>query len=134
MFRSCKRIHFAPKFSTRRVASNVQHLFLHANYFLESDVSPVLYFNTLILLCPFCLRGFGPLLNDKLSSWKHVFHVWCAFNQISQLFQNVCIVRKKITQIGGHFLESRSLVLKKKSNYTIKLFYIQMYSNPSQYR
>jgi hypothetical protein len=32
----------------------------------------------------------------------------------SQLFQNVCIVREKITQIGGIFLESRSLVLKKR--------------------
>jgi hypothetical protein len=114
MFKSCKNRHFAPKFSAWRVASNVQHLFLRANYFLESDVSLILYFNMLILLCPFCLKGFEPLLNCKLSSCKHVFHGSCAFSQIFPLFQNVCIVRKKITQIGGHFLESRSLILKKR--------------------
>jgi hypothetical protein len=52
-------------------------------FFLENDVSPILYSNVLILPCPFCLRGFEPLWDCKLISYKHAYHYCYAFNHLS---------------------------------------------------
>jgi hypothetical protein len=38
---------------------------------------------TLILPCPFCLKGFAPSWDCKLASCKHAYHSWCAFYHLS---------------------------------------------------
>jgi hypothetical protein len=47
----------------------------------------------LIGLCPFCGLGFAPLWASKITSYKHVYHCWCAdlhFNISTKCIQARC--------------------------------------------
>jgi hypothetical protein len=82
------------------MSSNMHRLALSPSplliFFLENDLSHVLYYNVLMLPCPFCFKGFEPswIVNSLLASMLTILGVHLI---IFQLLQNVCTVRRKCT-------------------------------------